>query len=111
MAALTAVAKRCDGRLGSRFTIQQVSLPKGADDQRLQLARRLTGNDGPGRDRARRGVDRRVRRSELGIPAFGGSVRPGRSRATCNTLPGPLATAKWQNKLYAVPSTTNTQLL
>ena len=45
MATFTAVAKRCNEELGGRFTIQQVSLPKGADDQRLQLARRLTGND------------------------------------------------------------------
>jgi len=45
MATFTAVAKRCNEQLGGRFTIQQISLPKGADDQRLQLARRLTGND------------------------------------------------------------------
>ena len=45
MATFTAVAKRCNEELGGRFTIAQVSLPKGADDQRLQLARRLTGND------------------------------------------------------------------
>lgn len=44
-ATFTAVAKRCNEALGGRFTIEQVSLPKGADDQRLQLARRITGND------------------------------------------------------------------
>jgi len=31
--------------------------------------------------------------------------------ATTDTLPGPLATAKWRHKLYAAPITTNTQLL
>ena len=45
MATFTAVAKRCNAELGGRFKIQQVSLPKAADEQRLQLARRLTGND------------------------------------------------------------------
>ena len=45
MATFTAVAKRCNDQFGGRFTIKQVSLPKGPDDQRLQLARRLTGND------------------------------------------------------------------
>jgi len=45
MATFTAVSKRCNEELGGRFKIQQVSLPKGADDQRLQLARRLNGND------------------------------------------------------------------
>ena len=33
MATFTAVAKRCNEELGGRFKIQQVSLPKGADDQ------------------------------------------------------------------------------
>ena len=45
MATFTAVAKRCNEELAGRFTIQQISLPKEADAQRLQLARRLTGND------------------------------------------------------------------
>ena len=45
MATFTAVSKRCNEELGGRFTIRQVSLPKEADAQRLQLARRLTGDD------------------------------------------------------------------
>ena len=53
MATFTAVAKRCNEELGGRFTIQQVSLPKGADDQRLQLARRLTGNEPGVEERSR----------------------------------------------------------
>ncbi len=70
MATFTAVAKRCNEELGGRFTIQQISLPKGADDQRLQLARRLTGNDKTlDVMAARRGVDRRVRRGRLGVAA------------------------------------------
>lgn len=44
-ATFTAVADRCNSEFGGRFQIQQFSLPKGADDQRLQLARRVTGND------------------------------------------------------------------
>jgi multiple sugar transport system substrate-binding protein len=31
--------------------------------------------------------------------------------ATVDTLPGPLATARWRRRLYAAPVTTNTQLL
>ena len=38
MATFSAVAKRCNAELGGRFSIKQISLPKGADDQRLQLA-------------------------------------------------------------------------
>jgi multiple sugar transport system substrate-binding protein len=44
-ATFTAVAKRCNEELGGKFRIQQFALPRGADDQRLQLARRITGND------------------------------------------------------------------
>ena len=44
-ATFTAVAKRCTEQLGGRFTIQQFSLPRSSDDQRLQLARRLSAND------------------------------------------------------------------
>ena len=44
-ATFTAVAKRCTDQLGGRFTIQQFSLPRSSDDQRLQLARRLSAND------------------------------------------------------------------
>ena len=44
-ATFTAVAKRCTDQLGGGFTIQQFSLPRSSDDQRLQLARRLSAND------------------------------------------------------------------
>ena len=43
LATFTALAKRCDEQFGGRFTVKQISLPKSADEQRLQLARRLTG--------------------------------------------------------------------
>ena len=36
----TAAAQRCNKELGGRFTIRQVSLPKRADEQRLQLDRK-----------------------------------------------------------------------
>ena len=44
-ATFTAVAKRCTEQLGGRLRIQQFSLPRSSDDQRLQLARRLSAND------------------------------------------------------------------
>jgi multiple sugar transport system substrate-binding protein len=44
-ATFAAVAKHCTEQLGRRFTIQQFSLPRSSDDQRLQLARRLSAND------------------------------------------------------------------
>ncbi len=112
MATFTAVAKRCNEQLGGRFTIQQVSLPKGADDQRLQLARRLTGNDKT-LDVMALDVVWTAEFAEAGwaLPLSEDPSGQAEADANDNTLPGPLETAKWQDKLYAVPITTNTQLL
>jgi multiple sugar transport system substrate-binding protein len=112
MATFTAVAKRCNEELGGRFTIQQVSLPKGADDQRLQLARRLTGNDKT-LDVMALDVVWTAEFAEAGwaLPLSDDPSGEAEADATSDTLPGPLETAKWQDKLYAVPITTNTQLL
>ena len=112
MATFTAVAKRCNEQLGGRFTIQQISLPKGADDQRLQLARRLTGND-KSLDVMALDVVWTAEFAEAGwaLPLSEDPSGQAEADATSNTLPGPLETAKWQDKLYAAPITTNTQLL
>ncbi|MCV7042623.1 ABC transporter substrate-binding protein [Mycolicibacterium moriokaense] len=112
MATFTAVAKRCNEKLDGRFTIRQVSLPKGADDQRLQLARRLTGNDRT-LDLMALDVVWTAEFAEAGwaLPLSDDPAGLAESDATTDTLPGPLETAKWQDKLYAAPITTNTQLL
>ncbi|MGB5110383.1 MAG: ABC transporter substrate-binding protein [Mycobacterium sp.] len=112
MATFTAVAERCNEQLGGRFTIEQVSLPKGADDQRLQLARRLTGND-KSLDVMALDVVWTAEFAEAGwaLPLSDDPAGEAESDAAANTLPGPLETAKWQDKLYASPITTNTQLL
>jgi multiple sugar transport system substrate-binding protein len=112
MATFTAVAKRCNEQLGGRFRIQQVSLPKGADDQRLQLARRLTGNDKT-LDVMALDVVWTAEFAEAGwaLPLSDDPLGRAESDATEDTLAGPLETAKWQDKLYAAPVTTNTQLL
>nr|WP_156744393.1 ABC transporter substrate-binding protein [Mycobacterium sp. E740] len=108
----TAVAKRCNEQLGGRFTIRQVSLPKGADDQRLQLARRLTGNDKT-LDVMALDVVWTAEFAEAGwaLPLSDDPAGQAEADANANTLPGPLQTATWQGKLYAAPITTNTQLL
>ncbi len=112
MATFTAVAKRCNEQLGGRFTIQQISLPKGADDQRLQLARRLTGNDKT-LDVMALDVVWTAEFAEAGwaLPLSDDPSGLAEADATSNTLLGPLETARWQGKLYAAPITTNTQLL
>lgn len=111
-ATFTAVAKRCNSELGGRFRIEQRSLPKAADDQRLQLARRLTGNDRT-LDVMALDVVWTAEFAEAGwaLPLSDDPTGQAEADATDNTLPGPLETAKWQDKLYAAPVTTNTQLL
>jgi multiple sugar transport system substrate-binding protein len=112
MATFTAVAKRCNEELGGHYKIQQVSLPKEADAQRLQLARRLTGNDKT-LDVMALDVVWTAEFAEAGwaLPLSDDPAGEAEADATANTLPGPLETAKWQHKLYAAPITTNTQLL
>jgi len=111
-ATFTAVAKKCDEQLGGRFTIRQMSLPKEADAQRLQLARRLTGNDKT-LDLMALDVVWTAEFAEAGwaLPLSDDPTGQAEADATTNTLPGPLETAKWRDKLYAAPVTTNTQLL
>lgn len=111
-ATFTAVAKRCNDEFGGRFRIQQFSLPKGADDQRLQLARRITGND-RSLDLMALDVVWTAEFAEAGwaLPLSDDPAGVAEADAAADTLPGPLATARWQGKLYAAPVTTNTQLL
>ncbi|OFJ53854.1 extracellular solute-binding protein [Mycolicibacterium grossiae] len=112
MATFTAVSKRCNEQLGGRFTIQQISLPKEADAQRLQLARRLTGNDKT-LDVMALDVVWTAEFAEAGwaLPLSEDPAGEAEADATSNTLAGPLETARWQDRLYAAPITTNTQLL
>ncbi len=111
-ATFTAVAKRCNEELGGKFRIQQFSLPKGADDQRLQLARRITGND-DSLDIMAMDVVWTAEFAEAGWALPLSDDPAGRAEADANTdtLPGPLASATWQGKLFAAPVTTNTQML
>ena len=111
-ATFTAVAKRCNEQFGGRFRIQQFSLPKGADDQRLQLARRLTGNDRT-LDIMALDVVWTAEFAESGwaLPLSDDPAGQAEADANADTLPGPLETAKWQGKLFAAPVTTNTQML
>ena len=108
----TAVAKRCNEELGGRFRIQQFALPKGADDQRLQLARRITGNDHT-LDIMAMDVVWTAEFAEAGwaLPLSADPAGQAEADAAADTLPGPLETAKWKGKLFAAPVTTNTQML
>lgn len=108
----TAAAARCNTQFGDRFRIQQVSLPKRADEQRLQLARRLTGND---RTLDLMGMDvvwtAEFAEAGWALPLSDDPSGVTEGNAQRDTLAGPLASARWHDKLYAAPLSTNTQLL
>jgi len=111
-ATFTAVAQHCNEQLGGRFTIQHVSLPRSPDQQRLQLARRLTGNDRT-LDVMAMDVVWTAEFAEAGwaLPLSDDPAGLAEADATADILPGPLETARWKHKLYGAPIATNTQLL
>jgi multiple sugar transport system substrate-binding protein len=103
--AIQQAANNCSN---SHYKIIYNKLPTQADQQRLQMVRRLAAHDGS--------------MDILGLDvtweaefAQAGWIRPWTGRfkqeALAGTLAGPLKTATWQGKLVAVPYNSNTQLL
>ncbi|MGV0733112.1 ABC transporter substrate-binding protein [Mycolicibacter sinensis] len=111
-ATFQVLARRCTEQSGGRYRVEQFSLPRAADDQRLQLARRLTGND---RTLDIMGLDvvwtAEFAEAGWALPLSDDPAGAAEADAVADTLPGPLATARWQQRLYAAPIITNTQLL
>ncbi|HET7074639.1 MAG TPA: extracellular solute-binding protein [Mycobacterium sp.] len=108
----TAVAQECTKQLGGRFAIQHVSLARAPGEQRLQLARRLSARD-RGLDLMALDVVWTAEFAEAGwaLPLSDDPARQAEADAIVDTLPGPLATARWKHNMYGAPVTTNTQLL
>lgn len=111
-ATFTAVAHDCTQRAGGRFAIRQISLPRAPGEQRLQLARRLTGHDRT-LDVMAMDVVWTAEFAEAGwaLPLSDDPAGLAESDATSDTLPGPLETARWKGRLYGAPVVTNTELL
>jgi len=111
-ATYRVLAARCTRAAGGRYRVQQFSLPRAADDQRLQLARRLTGND---RTLDVMGLDvvwtAEFAEAGWALPLSDDPAGKAEADAVDDTLAGPLATARWRELLYAAPAITNTQLL
>jgi multiple sugar transport system substrate-binding protein len=106
--AVQQAATNCSKQSNGRYNILYNKLQNAADQQRLQMARRLAAHD-PSMDIL--GLD------VTWEPEFAtaGWIRPwtGRFRqeAIAGTLVGPLRTAIWRGQLVAVPYNSNTQLL
>ncbi|WP_132993874.1 extracellular solute-binding protein [Gordonia zhaorongruii] len=111
---ITEVAERCSADSSGEYTIATHMLPKEADMQRLQLARRLTGNDA-GLDLMAMDVVWTAEFADAGwvVPVPGDMA----SEIEANTLAGPLETVMWKRddepakRPYAIPMWTNSQLL
>lgn len=108
----TEDALRCNDQFGGRFSIRHVSLARAPGGQRLQLARRLSAHDRT-LDVMALDVVWTAEFAEAGwvLPLSDDPAGLAEADATVDTLPGPLATAGWKQRLYAAPITTNTQLL
>jgi multiple sugar transport system substrate-binding protein len=98
----------CSKQSNGKYTITYNKLPKAADDQRLQLARRLAAADSS-MDILGLDVTWEAEFAEAGwILPWTGTFK---QQAEAGTLKVPLQTATWKGKLYAAPANSNTQLL
>lgn len=111
---ITARAAICSKESGGEYEAKVTVLPKDADGQRLQLARRLAGND-KGLDVMAMDV---VWTAEFANAGWIVPVPEALAAQVADTnLAGPVETAMWKRpdddapRLYALPIWTNTQLL
>jgi multiple sugar transport system substrate-binding protein len=106
--AVATAVTNCSKASGGKYTISYNKLPAAADDQRLQMARRLAAAD-PTMDILGLDVTWEAEFSEAGwILPWTGKYK---QQAEAGTLRVPLETATWKGKLVAVPYNSNTQLL
>ena len=106
-AVATAVAN-CGKESAGKYVITYNKLPAAADDQRLQLARRLAAQDAS-MDILGLDVTWEAEFSQAGwILPWTGTYK---QQAEAGTLKVPLQTATWKGQLVAVPYNSNTQLL
>jgi multiple sugar transport system substrate-binding protein len=98
----------CNAQSNGRYTIVYQKLPKGADGQRQQMVRRLAAGDSS-MDILGLDVTWAPEFAEAGwIKEWTGAAK---AQVEQGTLKGPLQTATYQDKLWAAPFNSNTQLL
>jgi multiple sugar transport system substrate-binding protein len=106
--AVATAVTNCTKQSGGKYVITYNKLPSAADDQRLQMARRLAAKDSS-MDILGLDVTWEAEFSEAGwILPWTGTYK---QQAEADTLKVPLQTATWKGQLVAVPYNSNTQLL
>ncbi|HSP36265.1 MAG TPA: extracellular solute-binding protein [Frankiaceae bacterium] len=98
----------CNKQAGGKYKIQFQELPKRATDQREQLVRRLAANDSSIDIVGMDVIWTAEFANAKWIVPFPDSER---AALTDGVLKGPVESGTYQNKLYAAPFTSNTQLL
>ncbi|MEV4759534.1 ABC transporter substrate-binding protein [Micromonospora sp. NPDC049559] len=105
---LQKVVDDCNARAGGRYRIAYQVLPRQADDQRVQMARRLAARDSA---MDLLGLDVTWTQEFASANWIREWTGARKAEVERGTLAGPLATAQYQGKLYAAPKNTNVQLL
>jgi multiple sugar transport system substrate-binding protein len=105
---LQKVVDDCNAQAQGRYRIAYRVLPRQADDQRVQLVRRLAAQDS-GMDVL--GLDVTWTQEFASADWILEWTGQDRAEVEQGTLAGPLETARYQDKLYGAPKNTNVQLL
>ncbi|MFG1777600.1 ABC transporter substrate-binding protein [Micromonospora sp. NPDC049051] len=105
---LQKVVDDCNAQARGRYQIVYRVLPRQADDQRVQMVRRLAAQDS-GMDVL--GLDVTWTQEFASADWIREWTGQDRAEVEQGTLAGPLETARYEDKLYAAPKNTNVQLL
>ncbi|GAA4683111.1 sugar ABC transporter substrate-binding protein [Phytohabitans rumicis] len=105
---LQKVVDDCNAKAGGQYRISYQVLPRDADGQRVQMVRRLAAED-DGMDVL--GLDVTWTQEFASADWILEWTGENKAEAERGTLAGPLASARYEDKLYAAPKNTNVQLL
>ncbi|MFI7576547.1 ABC transporter substrate-binding protein [Micromonospora sp. NPDC049497] len=105
---LQKVVDDCNAQAQGRYKIAYRVLPRQADEQRVQMVRRLAAQD-TGMDVL--GLDVTWTQEFASADWILEWTGENKAEAEAGTLEGPLDTARYEDKLYAAPKNTNVQLL
>ncbi|MCA2218519.1 ABC transporter substrate-binding protein [Jidongwangia harbinensis] len=102
------VIDNCNRAANGRYIIVYQVLPRAADDQRVQMVRRLAAEDD---SMDILGLDVTWTQEFASADWIQEWTGEDRTEIENGTLPGPLASAQYEDRLYAAPNNTNVQLL
>lgn len=105
---LQTVVDECNAAADGRYRIEYRVLPRGADDQRVQMVRRLAAEDS-GMDIL--GLDITWTQEFASADWILEWTGDNQQQAEDGTLEAPLESARYEDRLYAAPKNTNVQLL